>query len=111
MLDSREARIAAELAQLRTRYLERLPLELSELAGLAAGLAGCASERPQIEELQHRLHKLAGSGGVFGLLDLSHQARRLEQTARELLTQLEQDGAAARWREFSAGVAALSATL
>ena len=100
--------IAAELDQLRTRYLERLSLELAELAALAAQLEGNAGERPQIEELLHRLHTLAGSSGVFGLTELSQHARRLELSAMERLEQRNRGGAADFWR-FAVGVAALSA--
>ena len=113
MSDSREARIAAELTQLRTRYLARVPLELAALSTLAARLGGRANERPQIEELHQRLHKLAGSGGTFGLADLSLQARRLEYSAKEILSHLvtDIDEAGDAWREFTVGVAALLTTL
>ncbi|HQT71957.1 MAG TPA: diguanylate cyclase, partial [Thiobacillus sp.] len=37
------------------------------------------SDRPVLDELHHRLHKLAGSGGTFGLAALSAGARTLEQ--------------------------------
>lgn len=111
MLDSQEAKIAAQLNQLRMRYLERLPLELSELSALAARLDGNLSDRPLVADLHHRLHKLAGSGGTFGLADLSRHARQLEQSAKEILSQLDHDGQAIAWREFATGIAAMPATL
>lgn len=78
------------------------------MAALAAQLEGNVGERPQIEELLHRLHALAGSNGVFGLTELSQHARRLELSAMERLEQLNQGSAADFWC-FAVGVAALSA--
>lgn len=65
------ATVAAELAKLRSNYLERLPREIAELTTLAEGLIGAAEARPALENLHQRLHKLAGSGGTFGLDTLS----------------------------------------
>ena len=81
----RNAAVAAELAKLRATYLERVPQEVGELAQLATGLSGEADARPSLEALHQRLHKLAGSGGTFGLDGLSRQARVLEQTVQTWL--------------------------
>lgn len=110
----REANIAAELARLRDAYLERLPQELNELAELAqraAGLTGQAVERPQLEALHQRLHKLAGSGGTFGIDALSRQAQALEKTVQGwLVAELDAADTLQR-RTFAEGVSALTKIL
>lgn len=82
---SRAAAIAAQLNRLRDDYLSRLPAELLALNTLAGGLAGSEEDRAQLNELHHRLHKLAGSGGTFGLAALSSGARSLEQQVKNFL--------------------------
>lgn len=67
--------IAEQLARLREDYLTRLPAELAALSSLARGLSEGASDRDRLDELHHRLHKLAGSGGTFGFAALGARAR------------------------------------
>ncbi|WP_116473276.1 diguanylate cyclase [Zobellella maritima] len=69
----------ARLQALREDYLARLPKELAELRCLAARLPQAPQIADTLGRLLHRLHKLAGSGGSFGLPELSHHARRLER--------------------------------
>lgn len=71
--------IAAQLQALREHYRQRLPAELEELHTLAGRLLQASPGPDTLADLQQRLHKLAGSGGTFGLPKLSRQARRLEQ--------------------------------
>ncbi len=73
-----QALLAAEMAKLGNSYKARLPLELGELLALAGQLSGSAADRPVLEKLYQRLHKLAGSGGTFGFHRLSEQSRQLE---------------------------------
>ena len=82
---SRAAVIAEQLNRLRDDYLSRLPAELLALNTLAGGLAGREEDRAQLNELHHRLHKLSGSGGTFGLAALSSGARSLEQQVKNFL--------------------------
>ena len=73
-----QALLAAEMIKLRNSYLERLPIELNEMAELANTLNGKEIDRLILNDLHHRLHKLAGSGGTFGLHTLGEQAKQLE---------------------------------
>ena len=73
-----QALLAAEMIKLRNSYLERLPLELNEMAELANTLNGKEIDRLILNDLHHRLHKLAGSGGTFGFHTLGEQAKQLE---------------------------------
>ncbi|WP_028484747.1 diguanylate cyclase [Thioalkalivibrio sp. ALE17] len=74
-----EQALKDRLAQLRARYLQHLPDELAALSSLQGRLAGKEQDREVLDELQQRLHKLAGSGGSFGCAELSAAARVLEQ--------------------------------
>ncbi len=112
MDDKLKAAVAAQLAQLRNDYLARLPAELAALQALGAGLCGGDTDRASLDELHHRLHKLAGSGGTFGLTALSAGARTLEQRVKGWLAGALDELDDARTRQaFSADLAALGATL
>lgn len=80
-----KAALAAKLAELRRDYLAGLPEEFARLRAIAAALEGGESDRAALDELHHRLHKLAGSGGTFGLAALSAAARPLEQRVKAWL--------------------------
>lgn len=112
MDDKLKAAVAAQLAQLRNDYLARLPAELAALQALGAGLSGGDSDHASLDELHHRLHKLAGSGGTFGLAALSAGARTLEQRVKGWLAGPldELDDAQARLL-FATELAALGETL
>ncbi len=113
MTDASEARAGAiaEMANLRNAYLDRLPTEIQELSALADSLVGSEADRARLEDLHQRLHKLAGSGGTFGLAALSVRTRSLEQQVKNWLAE-SLDGLSAESRgELSAGIAALSSTL
>ncbi len=71
-------KVALLLAGLRKEYLARLPAELEALEKLAHGLGDVDADRPLLDEIHQRLHKLTGSGGTFGFSDLSAQTRVLE---------------------------------
>jgi diguanylate cyclase (GGDEF)-like protein len=110
-MTEREAIVAAELARLRDAYIARLPLEIAELADLAAGLTDQTEAGPRLEILHQRLHKLAGSGGTFGFDALSRQANVLEQTAQTWLAADFSAVDAVQHRAFADAVAALATTL
>lgn len=79
------AAVHAEIARVRASYLAGLPAEVHELQHLATGLTDRTPARAVFEEVHHRLHKLAGSGGTFGRAELSAHARRLESTLKDWL--------------------------
>ncbi|MFO7541703.1 MAG: diguanylate cyclase [Thiobacillus sp.] len=112
MDDKLKAAMAAQLAQLRDDYMVRLPAELAALQALGTGLSSGDTDRASLEELHHRLHKLAGSGGTFGLAALSAGARTLEQRVKGWLAGSLDGLDDAQTREtFSAELAALGETL
>ena len=103
--------VAEQLARLRNDYLARLPAELAALTALAIGLGEGEPERAGLDELHHRLHKLAGSGGTFGFAALSAGARTLEQQVKACLSNpLEALDSPSRLA-FLADVAALGETV
>lgn len=106
------AAVAKEMARLRNDYLAQLANELEVLRTLAAKLDGSEADRASLEELHQRLHKLAGSGGTFGLHKLSERSRSLEQQVQKWLgdSALKRVDAESR-RAFVAYVAELDDTL
>ncbi len=100
--------IAAQLARLREDYQARLPGELAALSTLASSLDGSDADSARLEELHQRLHKLAGSGGTFGLISLGAQARLLEQQVKQWLTASFNAASDPLWPAFPGHVARLS---
>ncbi len=79
--------LAERLAQMRQEYQARLPAALTSLVSLADGLNGSENDPVILEDLQHQLHKLAGSGGTFGFDNLSVRARALEVKIKQWLVE------------------------
>ena len=103
--------VAEQMALLRKDYLARLPAELAALTTLANGLGEGEFDRAVLDELHHRLHKLAGSGGTFGFASLSAGARSLEQRAKRCLSNAQESWDAPTRQAFVADVAALGETV
>lgn len=61
---------------LQLEYLASLPERLAEIRGDVAGFK--AGHGGAIDSLKVRLHRLAGSGGSYGFLDLSSLAREAQ---------------------------------
>lgn len=74
------AKFAAQFAALREQFLQRLE---ATLLTLGAQLGGEAAQLPAgtLQDVQAQLHRLAGTGGTFGFVELSQQARQLELQA------------------------------
>lgn len=105
--------IAEQIIRLGNGYRSRLPAEFAELTALAEGLVrveiGGETARSNLEQMHVRLHKLAGSGGTFGLTDLSVVARSLEYQAKVLLSGTP--GVTLGYDEFVAGVKGLGSLM
>jgi HPt (histidine-containing phosphotransfer) domain-containing protein len=69
--------VEAAFHELQRGYLASMPTRLEELRSDAAALE--AGNHEAATSLKARLHRLAGSGGSFGFLDLSAIAREAEQ--------------------------------
>ncbi|MDX5362744.1 MAG: diguanylate cyclase [Pseudazoarcus pumilus] len=78
MTEDPSQKLAAQLEALRRDYAARLPGEMATLQALGERLCGMQPDAADLDELHHRLHKLAGSGGTFGFAALSAAARALE---------------------------------
>lgn len=103
--------VAEQLAKLRHDYLARLPAELAALTALAISLGQGEHDRASLDELHHRLHKLAGSGGTFGFAALSAAARNLEQRVKADLSNPIETRDSPAHLAFLADVAALGETV
>lgn len=82
MSDQARQALSDQLDRLRRDYAAHLPLEFHALQDMAGRLSEPTPARQDLEELHHRLHKLAGSGGTFGFAALSAAARALELQTR-----------------------------
>ena len=107
MDDTQQKALAEQLAKLRADYLARLPAELAALQALGDDLHGGERARANLDALHQHLHKLAGSGGTFGLAALSAAARALEQRAKAWLAADLNEVDASLFRAFTADLAAL----
>ncbi len=101
------ANIAKLLDQQRADYRAHLPEQLAQLEKLSDDLAEGKTRKATLEELHHRLHKLAGAGGTFGLNTLSSRALSLEQQVKDWLSGTVDAVDAAMWRSFARNVARL----
>lgn len=89
------------LQALRDKYAASVP---ERMAAIRDGLALCVTAGqtpPNVEQLHHALHSVAGSAGSFGLHVLGNEARRIEQLVRAVM---EGKGA---WDGIEAAVQAL----
>ncbi len=79
------------LQQLGQQFAERLRQELPQLAQQAGQLLDAAGNERQrlLQALRDQLHRLAGSAGTFGFVQLGQQARELEQQAERWLERLQ----------------------
>ena len=101
----KNAEIAKKLQALRDDYAARLPIEIESLRSLVNDLSDSELQRNALEQLNQKLHKLAGSAGSFGFPDLGKQAKKLEQQAQAWLTSNHLD--MGLLRIFAVAVAAL----
>jgi len=110
MSNSQQAEIfAAHLNKLRNDYLAHLPDEIDALRALALQMAEHGVSPLSVDELHHRLHKLAGSGGTFGLPELSQQASLLERQVKGWLESAEVNES--ELSGFVASIAVLNGTI
>jgi chemotaxis protein histidine kinase CheA len=98
--------LAAVLRQLRQQYLDESPHRLAELEAQLALVAG--GDSSALVGLADILHRLAGSGGSYGLADVTTAARAGEKFALSLrdASAAPDPGAISRLREHIAAVAA-----
>lgn len=77
--------ITAQLAKLRTDYLQQLPDKLGELQMLLGSIKQQYS-RSAVEVFHRQIHSLTGSGASYGMPRLSETARLLEHRVKAALT-------------------------
>lgn len=71
------------LAELRASYIAESPERLGELWRLFARVQN--GDVPALAELGSGLHRLAGTGGSYGLMSVTEHARTAEQAVRTLM--------------------------
>jgi len=72
------------LQALRDKYAASIP---ERMAAIREALARCQGglTPPNIDQLHHSLHSVAGSAGSFGFHALGNEARRIEQLVRAVM--------------------------
>lgn len=73
------AALQAELTKLQAAYMAKLADTLDDMHRLGQSLNDPATCPDALDRLYRHLHALAGSGGSYGLHQLSRQARHLER--------------------------------
>lgn len=81
---SSENAIHEKLLALQTRFHEQLPGKLTDIEQQWADLCDGKSIEQSANELHRLVHSLAGTAGTFGAHAVSHIARELEQTLKQL---------------------------
>jgi len=75
-----------ELEILRRVYLDELPARIGSIKTTAAAIAARGWDREGVETLYRETHRLAGSSGLYRMLELSRSAAALEEAVKQLLT-------------------------
>lgn len=84
-MDDARAQLQAKLAQMRQSFVASLSGLLESIDRSWGGLLGETLDPERVQEAHRLAHQLAGSGGTFGLPELSRAARPLELGLREVL--------------------------
>ena len=101
--------IKAQLEQLRLQFIDHLKQGLDELESMVKDLPA-RPEQERLEDLHHRLHRITGSSGTFGLPELSIQARHLETQVKQWLNEPDLCSLA-DWQQWSERVMDLRGAL
>ncbi len=79
-LDPERLAATERIAQVRARFLEKLPARLEGLVALAAKAGGDADDAPDAREaLRIGLHNLSGSAPTLGLVEIGRRAGEIER--------------------------------
>ncbi len=78
------ASLTPQLARVRSKYLERLPLRVADITAQWNLLRHGGWERSGADRLHHLLHGLSGSSGCFGLSAISESAQAASALVRAL---------------------------
>jgi chemotaxis protein histidine kinase CheA len=79
---SDDAELLRVLAGLRARYLAEAPARMDDVRQALAGIR--TGDTAALGELRQLLHRLAGTGGSYGLQDVTDAARAGEQAVHAI---------------------------
>ena len=77
--------IQARLKALSDVFLKELPVRMEQIAEAAKQTLKSSGETPELRELRHHAHKLAGSAATFGFHHVTACSKRLEHMLDQLL--------------------------
>lgn len=103
--------ISEKLQELRQNYLLQLPTELAELNSIAKNLGRRGNDHEILQDLHYRLHKLAGSGGMYGAEELSKKAKLLEEQVQQWLHEAVKAPSSPLRKKFGRDLSNLISTL
>lgn len=72
----------SELSDLIKQYGEKLPIQIAQIARLL-DLAREAGTNAALEPAKSEVHRLKGTAGSYGFMDISHDLEALEQVLKE----------------------------
>ena len=84
MTNSSSASIADELLALQQAFADELPQRVSAISGLWQTFRHQLDDEELGDELYRKVHNLAGAGGTFGVMRISHAAHELELAIKVL---------------------------
>jgi HPt (histidine-containing phosphotransfer) domain-containing protein len=78
---SKDEELKSRLADIAVRYLVRTATEIEQLRTLIASVT--AGDKPVLRDIEVLVHRIRGSGAVFGFTEISAAAEALETVAVE----------------------------
>jgi len=78
---SKDEELRTKLADIAVRYLERTSMEVEQLRALVANVA--SGDKPVLRDIEVLVHRIRGSGAVFGFAEISAAAEALETVSVE----------------------------
>ena len=84
MSESAISDVRKKLGDLQLSFKNNLPDKIAEIETLYSSLTTPTLNADKLSDLHRRVHGLAGSGGTFGAIAVSHVSRQLEQILKSL---------------------------
>ena len=82
------------MQRFQQEFAQQLPARLQEARQLLAACRAAPGDAERVRDLQRCMHKLAGSAGTFGMMEVSRRARVIEEQMQGLSKQEQRDAAA-----------------
>ncbi len=84
-MDERTNDLKAKLENLSIEFKQNLPSKIDQINKIWLSLRNGGWDLDQLNELRSQVHKIAGSGGIFGFSDVSDVALKIESSLDEAI--------------------------